>query len=159
MTTGRKAFEGISPASVMAAILDREPPALTTLQPLASTMLDHVVTRCLAKNPDDRWQSAGDVMRELKWIAQSSYELTGRGQERKASRHPRWLFPLLAWAAVATFVAVVLMVRPRSTAPLLEQRLDITTPPTLDPLSLRPMARRSCLSRRLTATRSCGCAI
>ena len=55
----------------MAAILDRDPPALTTLQPLAPPLLDHVVARCLAKDPDERWQSAGDVMRELTWVAQT----------------------------------------------------------------------------------------
>jgi serine/threonine protein kinase len=135
MTTGRKAFEGRSAASVMAAILDRDPPSLTTLQPLASPLLDHVVTRCLAKDPDDRWQSAGDVMRELRWTLQPSTGLAA--SSRPAPRRQRWwLGASLAWAAIATIVAAVTATRPvRSVAPA-EQRLDITTPPTQDSLSL-----------------------
>ena len=68
MVTGRPAFDGSSPASTMAAILEREPPAMATLQQLTPPTLDHIVRRCLAKQPEDRWQSAGDLMRELKWV-------------------------------------------------------------------------------------------
>jgi serine/threonine protein kinase len=137
MTSGRRAFEGSSPASVMAAILDREPPALSTLQPLVTPMLDHVVTRCLAKNPDDRWQSAGDVMRELIWIAQSPTPLAAKAQPNGATPHRRWLALTIAWAALATVLAMIAIVgRPRPTVPAGEQRLDVTAPPTLDPLSL-----------------------
>jgi eukaryotic-like serine/threonine-protein kinase len=68
MTTGNRAFEGKSAASVMAAILERQPPAMSSLQPLAPPMLDHVVSQCLEKDSEQRWQTAGDVMRELKWI-------------------------------------------------------------------------------------------
>ena len=64
MATGRRAFEGGSAASVMAAILERDPPAMTTLKPLTPPALDHVVARCLAKDPDGRWQSAGDIGHE-----------------------------------------------------------------------------------------------
>jgi eukaryotic-like serine/threonine-protein kinase len=69
LVSGRKAFEGRSHASLIAAILEHDPPALTSLQPLAPTSLDHIVAKCLAKNPDDRWQSARDVATELKWLA------------------------------------------------------------------------------------------
>jgi eukaryotic-like serine/threonine-protein kinase len=69
MVTGKSAFDGKSAASVIAAILEREPPALSSLQPLTPRALDHVVSQCLAKDPDQRWQSGGDLMRELKWIA------------------------------------------------------------------------------------------
>src|SRR5207237_8326745 len=58
MVTGRRAFEGTSQASVIAAILDRDPPPLSSLQPLTPAVLDHIVQRCLAKDPDERWQSA-----------------------------------------------------------------------------------------------------
>src|SRR5580765_5684259 len=57
MITGKKAFEGKSQASLIAAILDRDPPALTTLQPMTPRILDRVLRKCLAKNPDDRWQA------------------------------------------------------------------------------------------------------
>ena len=68
MATGKKAFTGESQASLIAAILDATPPAISTLQPLTPPALDHVVTTCLAKDPDERWQTAGDVKRELRWI-------------------------------------------------------------------------------------------
>ena len=68
MVTGRKAFQGESTASVIAAILSSEPAPISTLQPISPPLLDRVVKRCLAKDPDDRWQSARDLMLELKWV-------------------------------------------------------------------------------------------
>ena len=58
MVTGRKAFEGNSQASLMAAIVEREPPRLSAVQPLAPAGLDRVLAMCLAKDPDDRWQTS-----------------------------------------------------------------------------------------------------
>ena len=72
MLTGRKAFEGKSQASLIAAILEHEPPSLSTLQPLTPAGLDRLMRTCLAKDPDARWQSARDLERELAWIADSS---------------------------------------------------------------------------------------
>ncbi len=72
MTTGKRAFDGKSPASVIAAILEREPAPITAVKPLAPPVLDHVIRRCLSKEPDERWQTAGDLMRELRWIAESA---------------------------------------------------------------------------------------
>ena len=69
MATGQKAFTGDSQASLIAAILSATPPAISTLQPLAPPALEHVVTVCLAKDPDQRWQTAADLKRELQWIA------------------------------------------------------------------------------------------
>ncbi len=69
MITGRPAFAGTSRASVIGAILRDTPPPISTGQPIAPRALDRVVALCLEKNPDDRWQSARDLWRELKWIA------------------------------------------------------------------------------------------
>jgi serine/threonine protein kinase/Tol biopolymer transport system component len=69
MITGRKAFEGKSQASLIGAIMHAQPLPIGASQPLTPPVLDHVVTRCLAKDPGERWQTSGDVMRELKWIA------------------------------------------------------------------------------------------
>ena len=71
MITGRKGFEGSSHASLIAAVMSTNPPPVSTIQPMASPALDRVVQTCLAKSPDDRWQSAGDLSRELEWIANS----------------------------------------------------------------------------------------
>ncbi len=70
MAIGRKAFEGTSQTSLIAAILDSEPPSMTDLQPLTPPALEHLVRRCLAKDPNERWQSARDLEGELKWVAE-----------------------------------------------------------------------------------------
>jgi eukaryotic-like serine/threonine-protein kinase len=69
MATGRKAFAGKSQASLISAIMSSEPPALSTIQAMSPLALDHVVKTCMAKDPDARWQTAHDVLVELKWIA------------------------------------------------------------------------------------------
>jgi serine/threonine protein kinase len=70
MATGRKAFTGKSQASLISAILKDEPASISTIQPMAPPAFDRVVKTCLAKDPEDRWQTAHDVMLELKWIAE-----------------------------------------------------------------------------------------
>ena len=69
MLAGRKAFEGASQASLIAAILERDPAPVTTLQPLTPKVLDRLVGRCLAKDRYDRWQTARDLTLELEWVA------------------------------------------------------------------------------------------
>ena len=69
MLTGRKAFSGESQASLIAAIMEHEPPPVSERQSLSPTALDRTVTRCLTKSPEDRWQSARDLREELRWIA------------------------------------------------------------------------------------------
>jgi eukaryotic-like serine/threonine-protein kinase len=68
MLTGRRAFEGKSQASVISAIMASEPPPIATFQPMAPPALDHTVRTCLAKNPDDRFQHARDLLLQLKWV-------------------------------------------------------------------------------------------
>jgi serine/threonine protein kinase len=74
MLTGRKAFEGASPASLIAAIIQSEPRPISSLQAQVPALVEHIVTRCLAKSRDDRWQTAGDLMHELKWAAHGATE-------------------------------------------------------------------------------------
>ncbi len=68
MLTGRKAFDGGSAAAVMAAVLNTEPALVTNIQPLAPRSLERLIQKCLAKDPDQRWQTARDLADELKWI-------------------------------------------------------------------------------------------
>ncbi len=68
MLTGRKAFEGESQASLITAIMSAEPAPISDLQPLTPFALERLVQRCLAKDPEDRWQSARDLTLELGWI-------------------------------------------------------------------------------------------
>jgi serine/threonine protein kinase len=70
MATAKAPFSGKSRASLIAAILTTEPPSITQLQPLTPPALGRVVKKCLAKDPDERWQSASDLASELNWIAE-----------------------------------------------------------------------------------------
>src|SRR5688572_26406082 len=72
MVTGKKTFEGKSQASLIGAILKDEPPPVSRLQPLAPASLDRIISTCLAKDPDDRYQSARDLLRDLRWVASGS---------------------------------------------------------------------------------------
>ncbi len=71
MITGRRSFAGSSSASLIAAVMSTNPPPVSTIQPMATPALDRLVRKCLAKSPDDRWQSAGDLLSELEWITES----------------------------------------------------------------------------------------
>ena len=71
MVTGQKAFTGESQASLIGAILKDEPQPISTLQSISPPALDRLVDTCLAKDPDDRWQSARDVGREIGWMAEN----------------------------------------------------------------------------------------
>lgn len=70
MVTGSRAFQGESPFSVASAILVKDPKPISTLQPLTPPALERTIQLCLAKDPDERWQSAGDLWKELRWIAE-----------------------------------------------------------------------------------------
>src|SRR3989442_2166311 len=70
MATGQKAFSGPSQATLIAAIIGAQPPSISSIQPMVPPALDRVVKTCLAKDPEDRWQTAHDVMLELKWVAE-----------------------------------------------------------------------------------------
>ena len=113
MATGRKAFEGESKASLAAAILTSEPPPITKIQPLTPPALDRVVKRCLAKDPEDRWQTARDLTSELKWIAEAggviSEMLTGvQVAGRKPMAAPRRR-EQLSWALAVLFLITAIV--------------------------------------------------
>ena len=94
MVTGKKAFEGKSQASLIGAIMNSEPQPMVELQEMTPRSLDHVVRRCLDKDPDDRWQTAGDLMRELKWVGEVGSELDAGTQPADSSSRGR---ERLAW--------------------------------------------------------------
>jgi len=75
MATGHKAFEGKSQASLISAIMTSEPPPISSLKSMSPPSLDHIVTSCLSKNPDDRWQTAHDVKIALSWLSQANVEM------------------------------------------------------------------------------------
>ena len=107
MATGRKAFAGKSQASLIAAIMAAEPPAISSLQRLSPPALDRLVATCLAKDPDARWQSAHDIASELAWIAAGD-ETSAVGSPIAAGlwrRRAGWA----ATVALASLVALLAM--------------------------------------------------
>jgi Tol biopolymer transport system component/predicted Ser/Thr protein kinase len=125
MLTGKRAFEGTSPASVIAAIMERPAPSLADVAPPA---LDRLVQRCLKKDPDDRWQSARDLKAELEWIASAPPEpgAISPGAKRRS------LVPWLAAGVLAIGVVAALWIayeaaRPGELKPLV--RLDVDLGP------------------------------
>ena len=122
MVTGRRAFEGESQASLIGAILKDEAPPISS----ASPGVDHVIRRCLAKEPEQRWQAASDVMQELKWIArEGSTELPAA---KTHSKPAQWiaigiLVTLLAGLAVWSLVGPERVAPPSPT-----RRLSINLP-------------------------------
>jgi eukaryotic-like serine/threonine-protein kinase len=104
MATGQKAFSGKSQASLIASILERDPPSISSVEPLAPPALDRVVKACLAKEPDDRWQTAHDLEGELKWIAQMGSQ-AGVAAPVAARRKSRERFAWGAFAACALLAA------------------------------------------------------
>ena len=95
MLCGRRPFAGDSRASLMAAIVGAEPPALSSLQPRAPAPLERLIRRCLAKDPENRWQTARDMAAELRWIAE---EQPGNIPAAATTRRPR---RAALWAGVA----------------------------------------------------------
>jgi serine/threonine protein kinase len=104
MITGERAFKGDTAASLIGAILKDEPTPIAGVQPLTPAVLDHVVTVSLAKDPDERWQSAADVARQLKWIAQGGSE--GSAPTVSRTRTLAWPGALLALAAAIALAAI-----------------------------------------------------
>src|ERR1700730_985264 len=102
MATGKRPFEGKSQISVASAILEKDPELMRTLKPLTPAAFERVVSSCLAKNPEDRFQNAHDVRLDLEWIAEELPQL--------AAQHPAQVdksrFTILPWAIA---VAVVLL--------------------------------------------------
>jgi Tol biopolymer transport system component len=68
MSSGKRAFDGKSTASVVASIMNSEPAPLTTVAPMTPPALEWATRKCMAKDPEDRWQSAVDLASELRWI-------------------------------------------------------------------------------------------
>jgi Tol biopolymer transport system component/predicted Ser/Thr protein kinase len=104
MATGKPAFSGKTRASLIAAILSSDPRPVTELAPATPPALDRVIKRCLAKDPEERWQTARDLVSELKWIAESGGHAGGTASSALPARSRE----RLAWV-MATVLAVALM--------------------------------------------------
>jgi Tol biopolymer transport system component/predicted Ser/Thr protein kinase len=130
MITGRKAFVGKSQASLIAAILSSEPQPVSILQPMSPPALDRVVQRCLAKEPDGRWQTARDLMLELKWVADegstaSPAALVVRGKNRER----------LAWVVAGALLLALIVALAYAIANLRRSDVDVTVTRFIIPAS------------------------
>ena len=108
MLTGKKAFEATSQASLISAILSSDPPPIALLQPLSPPALDRVVKTCLAKDPDERWQSAHDLTSELQWIAEGGLQTAVAAPGVDTQVRSRARTRLYGWVAAAVFLVTTL---------------------------------------------------
>src|SRR3954471_8230979 len=108
MLTGKRAFSGKTQASVIASVLASEPPPISSLVPMTPPALDRLVRTCLAKDPDERFPSAHDVVLQLKWIADAGSQAGVAAPVVMKRKHRE----RIAWgiAAVATIAALALAV-------------------------------------------------
>lgn len=105
MVTGRKAFQGKSRMSLMAAILEHRPPSISSVQPISPPALDRLVQICLEKDPDNRWQTARDVELQLRWIEEGGSD-AGIPAPVMARRKHR---EKAGWVAAAVAAAMALL--------------------------------------------------
>ena len=102
MVTGNPAFSGTSKASLIAAILEHEPQPIAELKPTTPLALDRLIRACVAKDPDERIQTAHDVALELKWIAEEAHPT-------EAKRQRKWIYWSIALVGgLAMFAAALL---------------------------------------------------
>ena len=128
MATGKKAFNGKSQASLIGAILRDDPPTISTSQSMTPPSLDRLVKTCLAKDPEDRWQSAHDLSQELSWIAEggsqagSNLPITTKAKKRERTA---WIVAAV-FGAIAIILAIPYIVRRTASEP---QIIRFTVPP------------------------------
>ncbi|MBK5290646.1 MAG: serine/threonine-protein kinase [Acidobacteriia bacterium] len=132
MVTGKKAFEGKSRVLLMSAIATSAPEPLSSVQTEAPRALDHVVKTCLEKDPDERWQTARDLLAELEWIAQAGDDTSlpapaAAAARWKVSRHFKMLLAAAALLAAVLAVPAVLYFR----APAGKEELRFRIPVSL----------------------------
>ncbi len=139
MLAGRKAFEGHTAIAAIAAIMSTDPAPIPALA--SSPLVDHVMRRCLEKDPERRWQNIGDVMRELRWVHGHPALVPA---DAAAAKKPWTLWQRLAaaaggLAALAIFGPLLLLGGLRligeggnDTDELPALQLEVTTPPTDD---------------------------
>ncbi len=132
MVTGRRAFASKSQLSAASAILEKDPEPISTLQPMTPPALDRAIQVCLAKDPEDRWQTARDLQLELKWIAEGGSQVTLPPSGAAKGIRARWRGALL-WGIVSLFLAAITglaiwNLRPSPPRPV--SRFVITLPPS-----------------------------
>ena len=117
MATGKRPFEGKSQISVASAILEKDPEPMRTLKPLTPVAFERVVSSCLAKNPDERFQNAHDVRLDLEWIAEDLPQLTAQHPAQADKSRLKILPWAIAAAVVFAAVGAIFVARRTKPAP------------------------------------------
>jgi serine/threonine protein kinase len=156
MVTGKRAFEGKSQLSVASAILEKEPEPLGLAKPITPPALDHAVKKCLAKVPDERWQSASDLASELKWISETGSQAGAAGRVPAGRRS----WERAGWLLAAAFFLTILAggtawwVRARQVPPAMHFNIpmpfpanDVALSPDGRTLALVAFCLSGCFSR------------
>jgi eukaryotic-like serine/threonine-protein kinase len=126
MATGQRAFTGKSQASIVAAILASEPPPISTVQPMSPPALQQVVKSCLAKDPEDRFQTVHDLKLQLKWLAEASSSQLAAPAQIRARRVVQKRTLVIATAVGWILAAAALFVFLSSRAQLEDARRPMT---------------------------------
>ena len=141
MLTGQRAFLGKSQLSVASAILEKEPAPISSLKPMTPPTLDHAIRRCLAKDPEERWQTARDLALELKWISESGAQAESgetRTHRRKGREWIAWSAAVLMCAALAASLFLFWSRKPAAESPV---RFQIPLPAGTGNFTLSPNGR------------------
>jgi Tol biopolymer transport system component len=113
MLTGRPPFTGATKASIMAAILDKEPAALSESREASGAaigaveippLLENLVMRCLAKSPNDRWQTAADLREALRWATDPAARASAAAPRRGAGSYRMWAAALVLVIGLAAWL-------------------------------------------------------
>ena len=125
MLTGKKAFTGASQASLITAIMSAQPTPVSSVDAMAPPTLDRLVQTCLSKDPDERWQSAHDVAKELRWIgegstagAQAIAARAGGSARRRVGGSVAWIAAGVALLAAAYFANALRLARSERPHPI-----------------------------------------
>ncbi len=137
MVTGRRAFQGNSQLSIVSAVIGKEPEPITAVAPLTSPVLNHLISHCLAKDPEQRWQTARDVSFELEWIGEQPSYVAQQPTKSKAA----WLLWMLCGVVLgASLLAGIFIWRSQNTTRR-ESYFLAAVPFTIHDLALSPDGR------------------
>lgn len=126
--TGKRAFPGENQATLIAAIMDREPEPMVVHERMIPPMLERVVRKCLAKDPDDRWQTASDLKSELQWVLESGSQAAMPApvvEHRRRNARLGWILAAAFATALAAFAVFHYRTAP---APAVAIRFEIPPP-------------------------------
>jgi len=130
MATGQRAFGGKTTASVIAAVLERDPAPISSVRPMSPPALDRVVKTCLAKDPDERFQTVHDLKLQVKWIAEGAVSSASQAALAAGARKSReklgWM---VAGALALLFLASVAWISRRPHAAESSPVLAFIPPP------------------------------